>query len=358
MKSKSLFLILSLLVSASLLSACSGVMPASNWSGITPAQDMVYLAHGAQLYAINISTQQEIWRFPAKAENGLYFFAAPVLTADNQLIAGSYGPSGYNLYSLNPASGSINWTFDQAKGDYIASPLVTETAIYAANADGNLYALDLKGNRLWTFQSEKPLWATPAMNDMCTCLFVPSMDHKLYALNADTGTIRWETGDLGGALVSSPNFSADGTVFIGTFASELVALSAADGDIQWRYPTEAFVWTQPSLVDDVVYFGDSKGNLYAVDTTGNLVWKITGAGPIATPPLIKNGNLYFTVGSDTVYAYSLAGVSVWQQTLEGQLQGPVISAGDHLLVAPLNSQTALYVLNENGVQQWAFVPEK
>lgn len=358
MKQKTLFLILSLLVTTSLLSACTGAMPASNWSGITADQDMAYLAHGSYLYAVNIKTQQESWRFPAKAENGLNFFAPPVLTADNQLLAGSYGPTGYNLYSLNPVNGSINWTFDQAKGDYIASPLVTDTAIYAANADGNLYALGLDGKRLWTFESEKPLWATPAIDDTCSCLFVSSMDHKLYSLDANTGEIRWMTGDLGGAIVSTPTFMENGTVFVGTFASELVALGADDGAILWRYKTDGFVWTQPNLVDGVLYFGDSKGKLYAVDTDSVKVWDVQTEGPVVSMPLIKNGTIYFTVGNDTIYAYSQAGSSVWQQLLEGQFQGSVVNSGDRLLVSPLNSQTALYVLTEDGAVQWAFIPEK
>lgn len=358
MNRKTLFLIISLLISASVLSACSGALPASNWSGITADQDMAYLAHGTSLFAVNLSTQQEIWRFPVKPEAGVYYYAPPVLTADDQLIAGTYGPKGYHLYSLNPANSAINWTFDQAKGDYIASPLVTENAIYAANADGNLYALDLKGKLLWTFKAGGPLWATPAVNDVCSCLFVPSMDHKLYALNADTGTIRWESGDLGGAMVSSPTFASDGTVFVGTFNSEILALDAADGSIRWRFQTDGFVWTQPDLLDGVLYFGDSKGSLYAVDTNGTQVWKINSAGPIANKPLIKNGKLFLTAGTDSVYAYTLDGVSVWQVKLDGQLQGAVVSAGDRLLVSPLSSATALFMLTEDGAQQWAFVPEK
>ena len=357
MKSKTLLLILTLFVSASLLSAC-GAVAASNWSGVAADQDMVYLAHGSFVYAINLENQQELWRSPAEIDRNITFFAAPVLTPDRQLLIGSYGPKEHNLYSVNPDNGSIKWKFDQAKGDYIASPLATDTAIYAANADGTLYALDLNGKLLWTFKSEEPLWATPAINDACSCLFVPSMDHKLYALNVETGEIRWETGSLGGSMVASPAFADDGTVYIGTFANELVALSAENGAILWRYKTDGFVWTQPQLVDGLLYFGDSKSTLYAVDTAGKEAWKVKVDGPIATNPLIKNGNIHFTTGTDAVYAYDLEGNRVWQQTMEGLFQGPVISSGERLLVSPMNDQTALYVLNENGIQQWAFIPEQ
>lgn len=358
MKRNTLLLIVSLLVSASLLTACAGAIPASSWSGITADQDIAYLAQNAHIYAVNIKTQQELWRFPSKAENGLTFFAPPVLTADNQLIAGSYGPGGYNLYSLNPANGAQNWTFDQAKNHYIASPLVTEDRIYAPNSDGKLYALDLKGNLQWTFTSEEPLWASPAVNDLCTCLFVPSMDHTLISLDAATGKVRWQTGDLGGAIVSSPTFAEDGTIYVGTFASEVISLSADKGEILWRFQTNGFVWSQPNLVDGVLYFGDSKGTLYAVNTDGAEVWNLKTAGPIVTTPFVQDETIFITEGTDTVYAYSLDSTSIWQQKLEGQLQGAVVGSGDRLLVSPLNSQTALFVLTSAGALQWSFVPEK
>ena len=118
------------------------------------------------------------------------------------------------------------------------------------------------------------------------------------------------------------------------------------------------MWTQPQLVDGLLYFGDSKSTLYAVDTAGKEAWKVKVDGPIATNPLIKNGNIHFTTGTDAVYAYDLEGNRVWQQTMEGLFQGPVISSGERLLVSPMNDQTALYVLNENGIQQWAFIPEQ
>jgi outer membrane protein assembly factor BamB len=111
-------------------------------------------------------------------------------------------------------------------------------------------------------------------------------------------------------------------------------------------------------VDEVLYFGDSKKVLYAVDIMGKEVWRVNVDGPIATNPLVKNGNIYFTAGTDTVYAYNLEGDSVWKQQMEGLFQGRVISYGDRLLVSPMNDQTVLYVLNENGTQQWAFVPEQ
>jgi outer membrane protein assembly factor BamB len=360
MKIKTLLLVFTILISASLLTACGGAMPSSSWSGITADQDMIYLAHNTYVYGINLTNRQQVWRFPEKAQNTLTFHAAPVLTADNQLLVGSYGPAGYNLYSLNPANGMQNWIFAEAKNHYITSPLATDNAIYAPNSDGNMYILDLKGNLIETFKSTTPLWATPAINDTCDCLFLPSMDHSLYALETLTGKIIWNSDDLGGAMVSAPTFSEDGKLFIGTFASEMLALNADDGKVLWRYKTDGMVWSQPNLVDDVLYFGDAKGMLYAVNTDGTEKWKIKAAGPIVNMPLVQGENIYVTAGTNAVYAYGLDGANAWQQILEenGTFQGSVIRSEDSLLVSPLNSQTALYVLNSSGVQQWTFIPEK
>jgi outer membrane protein assembly factor BamB len=306
-----------------------------------------------------LTDQKELWRYPEKAQNGLSFHAAPVLTPDGQLIAGSYGPSGYNLYSLDPANGQLKWTFEQAKNHYIASPLVTEDGIYAPNSDGNLYALDLQGQLLWTFTSEKPLWATPGTNDQCDCIFVAGMDHKIYAMDAGTGQAKWESEDLGGAIVATPVFSSDGTIFVGTFANELVALDAATGRAKWRFTADNWVWSPVSLVEETLYFGDSSGNLYAVEAaSGKVVWKVPVGGSIVTQPLVAKDLIFVTTGVEEVYAYNMEGVRQWQTTLAGKLHGPVVASNGFLLVSPLNNENTLYVLTESGAQQWAFVPEK
>ena len=180
------------------------------------------------VYAVDLDSGEEAWRYPEEASAKITFFADPVLTPDGQLLAPSYD---HKLYSLDPANGSENWIFSGSTDRLIASPLVTEQGIFQVSADGNLYALDFDGNLKWTFETGGPVWARPAVNEDCTCLFVASMDHHVYAVDAITGDLLWKSDDLGGAIVGTPAFDHGDTVIVGTFGSEVIALDAETGQV-------------------------------------------------------------------------------------------------------------------------------
>ena len=209
-KHKRILIILVLALLALTLGACSGGrrIVASGWSGATVEGDTVYFSYGPNAFALDINTGAQQWQFPAEAINGVDFYAAPILADEgNQLLVG-----GYNnvLYSVNPANGLEIWAFGEAGNRYIASPLATEDGIFAANSDNTLYALDYDGQLMWKFTTDDPLWASPVWSENCGCIYQVSMDHTLYALNPENGSLVWKSEDLGGPMVSAPALSETG----------------------------------------------------------------------------------------------------------------------------------------------------
>lgn len=358
MKSKYLLITTSLLLLGSILTACSGgAFAATSWPGLTVASGNAFLAYNTQVYAFDASNGSELWHYPEKPDNKITFYATPALTPDGQLIIG-----GFNniLYSFDPSSGQINWQFSDAKNRYIGGPLVTDKGIYAPNADKNLYALDLKGQLLWTFPTKDPNWAQPALGYQCNCLYLTSMDHFLYAINVENGSLLWQSKDLDGAIVGTPAVSQDGTIYIGTFANEMVALNAQDGSEIWRAPIEGWVWSGPTLNNGKLYFGDLNGNFYALNATdGKLIWQLKPDqldGSISGTPLVIDNNIYFTTQSGTVYDLDTDGKIQWQQVVGGKLYGSPLDAGDLVLIAPIDTDNILVALTSSGAQQWAFNP--
>jgi outer membrane protein assembly factor BamB len=355
-KNKILLIVFSLLL-VGLISSCTGRgYVASSWSGVAVDDTTAYIASGPFVYAVNLLDGTLKWKYPSdKADPSKNYYAAPTLTEDGQLIIGSYD---HSIYSLNPKSGSINWVFSGAKNLYVASPLGSEKGIFAPNTDGNLYFIDFTGTQRWVFETKHPLWATPATDSNCECIFVASMDHKLYSVNADTGKLRWETDDLGGALVAPPALSADGTVFVGTFGNEVLAIDAESGAIQWRYVTNGWVWSGIAFNDDTLYFGDLKGNFYAITRSGEELWRIQPDGPIVSQPIIVDGNIVFATEAGSVSAVDKDGNPVWNQSVGGKIYGPAVLAGDSILVAPVEADVLLVSLSSVGVIQWSFAPPK
>ena len=356
-----LFVIFLILAAALALSGCTGsAYQATSWAGLTVDQDVAYLANNSYVFAVNLTDHSEIWRYPNGAPDPKKaFYAQPVLTPDGQLIVGGFD---HILYSLDPNTGNVNWTFEQAKDRYIGAALVTDQAIYAPNADGALYALDFKGGLLWKFQNKEPLWAQPATDSSCECIYLPSMDHVLYSLNSTNGGIIWKTEDLGGALVGTPTLDGQDVLYVGTFGNDVLAINRQDGSVLWRTPTNFWVWSGPTLVDGVLYFGDLKGNFYAVNATdGSIVWQKDIGQAIVSRPTVDGDQIFLAVDGDSIYTL---------QTANGNFNAPVVPfakakilstpqiSNDKILIAPIGSDAVLAALNQNGSISWSFVPEK
>lgn len=343
------------------ISACSGSAGNTSWPGLTTDQSTAYLAYGPQIYAINLDGGAQKWVYPEKIDNAITFYAAPALTLDGQLIAGSYN---HKLYSLDASTGTEKWQFDKAADLFVASPLTTKDAIYAPNSDGKLYALDLTGNLLWSFTTKHQLWGTPAYAESCDCIFLPAMDHHLYAINAKTGQQIWQSADLGGAVVARPVIGSDGTLFIGTFKGEMLAFDIQSKEIRWRFQAGGWIFSAAALDGENLIFGDMKGNLYKLKANdGSQVWtKVVGdsntSNAIASTPYVQEGNIYVSTETETVYAFNSSGTQTWMRTLAAKVYAPLVSSGSNLLVALNKTDAPLQALSSSGADVWTFSVKK
>jgi outer membrane protein assembly factor BamB len=358
MKPKKYLLPFVLLLAGLLLSACTGnsATLASSWPGVTVDQNTAYVAYNQHVYAIDLGNRTEKWRYPAEPDKNVFFYSSPAITSDGHLLAGGYD---HVLYNLDMTNGTQTWAFKEAKNRFIGTPLIGAAAIYAPNADHKLYAMDFTGKLLWTFETGGPLWATPVSDPDCSCLFVPSMDHYLYSVNAETGVQQWKSDDLGGSLVGTPAYGPNDLLYVGTFAREMLAIDASNGKVVWRTPTTGWVWGGPLLQDGKLYFGDLEGVIYAMDAAnGTILWQLQPDGPIAQPPLLTADELYFATQSGSLIAVSLDGTLNWNQPVGGKLYTSPVISGDLVLTAPVGADALFYAYNTAGVQQWPYIIEK
>ncbi len=348
---------LALTALALVLAGCSRMAPGS-WPGVSVGDDTVWVAYQQQVFAVALENGGQRWAFPVEPDSKRTFFAAPQLTADRTaLIVGGYDGV---LYALDPANGQERWSFTAAQDRYIGAALVTPDFIYAPNADGTLYALDLEGRPVWTFATQAALWAPPVTDG--ETLFVSSLDHHLYALDARTGQERWRAA-LDGALPASPTL-VDGVLYVGELANEVTALNAADGSVRWTAPVAAWVWHSPvPLGDDALVVGDMEGHVYALTRAeGRVRWQAQVDGAIIGAPLVADGTVFVTTRAGMLAALDAANGQVrWQKPLveDGTIEaGPVLTPEGLLLVAPSDAKAPLLAVQPDGTVVWTFSLEK
>jgi outer membrane protein assembly factor BamB len=339
-----------------LLSACSSSLAANGFPQSSADQGNVYVAYGQRVYAVRASDGAMVWRFPSdKAGTG--FFGAPQLTKDGQLIFGGFDKI---LYSVNPQTGVQNWTFTGSTDRYEGSPLVTDQAIYAPSTDHKLYAVDLKGAKLWEFKTNNMLWSRPATDGKL--IYLPSMDHFLYALDL-SGQKVWAS-DLGGALLGTPLIGPDNVLYVGSLNNELLAVDATNGSILWRFATSGGVWGMPAIQGNNLYFGDMKGTFYVVDkTTHQPVTSFQPDGPIVATPLVETNpeRVVFGTENGSLIAVDYSGKQIWNTNppINGKLYSTPIQVGDRIAVAITGAEQLLVFVDQDGKQIGTpFVPPK
>ncbi|MCX8061184.1 MAG: PQQ-binding-like beta-propeller repeat protein [Anaerolineales bacterium] len=347
------------LVTAASLTACSPASMMSNWPGAAIKDGVVYVAYQAHVYALQAKNGSEIWRFPQEVDNKISFYASPALSPEgDQLIVGGFH---HILYSLNPSNGSEQWRFEESKYPFIASPLVTEDSIYAPTNGNLLYALDRKGNKRWEFKTEAPIWATPVYDTNCACIYVACLDHYLYALQTQDGALLWKTDRLEGAIASAPVLSNEGILYFGTFGNLFHAFDLRTRKDIWTYKASQWVWGSPILIEDQIILTDLAGNVIALDSkSGAERWKIPTGAAITASPTFHNGVIYIGNEAGDLYAIDTKGNLIWQQPkkFDGKILSAALTADEVILIPLIAKDNLIVALNLDGGQSWSYQPVK
>jgi outer membrane protein assembly factor BamB len=325
---------------------------------MTTDSNNAYLAGGPYVYAVNLQTGTQAWRFPGSASTANPFYATPVLTSDGQLIVGGFDKK---LYSINPQTGVSNWQFVDAHDRYYGGVLVANNMIYAPNADYNLYALSLKGTLQWTFPADQSIWGAPVSDG--TNVYFGTLGRKLYAVNAGTGKQVWMQ-ILDGAILGSPVIGSGNELFVGTYGGTLYDLSTNDGKTLWSKPLSSWIWTGPVLDGTNLYVGDASGKLVAYPVSGGTkLWEQSLNGAIIGSPCLCGGKIVVDTEAGTVYFIDPTGKILQTISLSTNMKVYTTpsAAGNLALVAPTggaSTDPVLLALDAAGATKWSFIPPK
>jgi len=256
------------------------------------------------------------------------FYSSPLLINEDSLLAASYDQ---RLFEIDLAAARVaSETGINVGGHMAADPVTDGERLYIGLIEEDVIAMNLDdlGVNVWRFDTARGVWASPLLVD--GTLYVSSMDHFLYALNAETGDEIWRV-DLGGAVAETPVLY-DGSLYVGSFARKVFRVSL-DGQITAEFPTNEWIWGAPAIVDDTLYIGDAAGWVYALaldDAGFTSVWsrqvasRVIRATPIVTEDMV-------VVGSRDHSVYWLSretGETIFSRNTEAEI------LGDLLLVEP------------------------
>lgn len=250
---------------------------------------------------------------------------------------------------------------------------------------------------LWQHQAKDGFYATPTV--VGDTVFAGSLDGNVYALEANTGRVRWSL--TAGGQVYSGVVVAGGTGYVGTSEGNVIAFDPASGAERRRHRIDGTIYATPALADRLVlvgtgdtgivyaldadtleerwtfplgkrmgsglavqrgvaYIGSYDGHLYAVELpSGRLRWQYVADQIIDSQPLATDEAIYIKLPDDRVIAlHPATGKPLWEKAgVEREVTGepsnwsPLARAGGLLLFGSPDGR--IHALDAtSGAERW------
>ncbi len=245
--------------------------------------------HGQGALVALDAAGHEVWRWTTEIQH----ISAPVIAGDAVYVTAGAG----HLVVVDITTGAEQGRWALPVSVSLAAPAVAGETLYLPCRGPHLLAVTLSGALRWRFDAPLPenawLHHTPALWQ--NTVFAASSAGLIFALQADSGIVRWQVpvGPLDRPL--SPPVTDGERLYVG--ARDGLHALTLNGEPLWHFPTAQKITAAPVVVGGVVYAACWDRCLYALDAvTGRKLWRYPVERHIEVAPLI------FSADTDQAYA--------------------------------------------------------
>jgi len=251
----------------------------------------------AQLVALDEETGAERWRFPVSSE----VLSSPAADLGTAVVHTNDG----HVYGVDSAFGQQKWRYDHQvpvltlRGS--SAPVIANGTVYIGQAGGKLVALELDtGKPVWDVTITVPggrselsrivdIDGDPLVSS--GLVYAASYQGDVVAVGSATGSLVWRH-----KLSSYNDLAANWRYVFATDENGVVwALDGDTGAVRWKQEKlKRRQLSAPAVLDDYVVVGDFEGYLHWLSAdTGELVARTrVGSAPITAPPRVVGDTLY------------------------------------------------------------------
>ncbi len=343
-----LILVALLIIIAMVGSSCIQGLRTVGWSGGGVSGDTLYVgSEEGRLVSVNMTDDSRRWsetlQGPATS-GGLFgcssltggcgtggtnvaIYGTPVIDGELVYIAGYNG----KVYAYTKDGLGIRWIYprDGYLFPIVGGVIVAEDEVFVGDSEGIIYALDAEtGDFIWAFATEieesdrDKIWSIPAVSN--GTLYIGSFNKKIYAVNTDDGTKKWEYLTEG-SVIAQP-LIVNGTIYVGSLDRNFYALDAESGNLKWQFAGDNWFWGKAVILDGKIYAGNLDGKVYVLDpANGNLIGEYDLEGPLAASPVIHEEKIIFATSEGSIYSIdTVSGEKRLLATLEEiKINGPL-----------------------------------
>ncbi len=259
------------------------------------------------LHAIKATDGSILWQFANRDQ----IFEAPAKRGGT-----IYFTSRNGLKAVSQDDGKLRWYCKDVDNATESSPLIVNDRIIVADTRGNVSAVDFDGKLIW--QHDIAAGAAPSP---------PGLGGLQPKLPEEAARPRGAASD--GTAIYQAIFDQ----------SRIAVIDFKAGRRRWSFDAKGWIWGEPTVAEDRVFFGSRDKNLYCLDKRRKtLIWTFAAKAQIAAGVGYRDGSVFAGSCDGRFYRVSSAtGKEVWSY------QTPISDgANTAIYSSPLCTEDAVY----------------
>ena len=226
--------------------------------------------------------------------------------------------------------------------------VLSEERVYVAYGN-QVYAMNAaSGNVEWQYPEDSNnqvmFYAPPAVTD--AHIYVGDVANTFHKIDKETGAAVWTFTESKGHFIGQASEEA-GVVYVPSNNGNLYAIDS-NGNLMWFFETDHFLWAQPQVGVDAIYQGSMDHFVYAISKDGEQLWSTEMAGAVVgSVVLSEDGSRLFvgSIGAEMAALNTSDGSIEWTFTADDSVWGRAVVVDETLYFG--DSSGVVYLLNVN-----------
>jgi outer membrane protein assembly factor BamB len=165
--------------------------------------------------------------------------------------------SNNHIYGISSETGNI--LFKTKTENPVVSNAVADDAIYCADIQGIVYSINPASGAInWQTETGATIWAAPAVSN--GMVYLAASSGAVIALNSQTGTVRWTTAVID-VCKAAPLVVGD-VVVVGTMTGRVISLNANTGELIDQRQLIGAISAAPIANEHSVFVATDKGYIH------------------------------------------------------------------------------------------------
>lgn len=173
----------------------------------------------------------------------------------------------------------------------------------------------------WKFKTEDEIRGGPVAARGLA--FVGSYDTNVWAVSLESGEFKWKYPTSAGIAVTPTVDESNRLVLFGSEDNSFNAVDLASGRISWTYSTNDRIRGSATVYQEYVFFGSDDGRIYAlVSGNGRYLWEHDTGAPVRGKPAVSNDIIIVGTDEGEIVAVELSGSKKWSYRSRKRITAP------------------------------------